>query len=192
MHTDEPPILVDKTIHRRIPLAHGDTDERKSRLRQCAAHEFPVAGVTCGDDRALALGEDSFEMLSSLDLDVICHMAHDDGKAQNLEKHGAETQGTLLGDALRFPLVRPKTHGDLRDRELLSAHRQKRPEGERQSASQTIAKASGQKAGDAAQKAHEVVRHVFASLSLSVFSSCLTFLTRSGRRFIAACMRSHS
>ena len=145
-----------------------------------------------GDDRALALGEDSFEMLSSLDLDVICHMAHDDGKAQNLEEHGAETQGALLGDTLRLALICPKTHGNLRDRESLSARGQKRPEDERQSASQTVAEAPGQKADDTAQKAHEVVRHSLVSLSLRAFSSCLTFLTRSGRRFIAACMRSHS
>ena len=53
-----------------------------------------------GDDRALALAEDSFQVLSSLDLDVVCHIAHDDGKAQNLEEHGAETHGALLGDTL--------------------------------------------------------------------------------------------
>ena len=32
VHTNEPPILVDEAIHRRILLAHGDADEWKSRL----------------------------------------------------------------------------------------------------------------------------------------------------------------
>ena len=32
VHTDEPPILIDKAIHRRIPLAHGDANNWKARL----------------------------------------------------------------------------------------------------------------------------------------------------------------
>ena len=192
VHADETAVLVDETIHCRIPLAHGDADDRKARLRQGAAHELPVSRVPRGDDCALPLRKNLPQMLCSLDLDIICHMVHDDGKAQNLEEHGAETHGALLGDPLRFLLIRPETHGDLRDSELLPACRKERPERERQDAAEGVAETSGQTAGDKAQEAHQVVSHPFASLSSSARSSCFTFLTSSGRRFIAACMRSHS